>query len=97
MGWMLDPWWRPSTVWFWVILEPCVGESVATTLLDMTQGFTTTVPPLARSYADPVRTWETNVMGTVHVLEALCSSDNLCAVVVVTTDMVYDNREWLHA
>ncbi len=54
-------------------------------------------PLVRRSYAEPVRTWQTNVMGTVHVLQALRSLDNLCAVVVVTTDKVYDNREWLHA
>ena len=54
-------------------------------------------PLVRRAYADPVRTWETNVMGTLHVLEALRSLDNLCAVVVVTTDKVYENREWLHA
>ncbi|MCG3774014.1 MAG: CDP-glucose 4,6-dehydratase [Nitrospira sp.] len=54
-------------------------------------------PLVRRSYAEPLQTWETNVMGTVHVLEALRSLDNLCAVVVITTDKVYQNREWLHA
>ena len=54
-------------------------------------------PLVRRSYSEPALTWETNVMGTVHVLEALRSLDNLCAVVVVTTDKVYENREWLHA
>ena len=54
--------------------------------------------PLVRlSYGEPALTWETNVMGTVNVLEALRSLDKLCAVVVVTTDKVYENREWLHA
>lgn len=54
-------------------------------------------PLVRRSYDEPALTWETNVMGTVHLLEALRSLDKLCAVVVATTDKVYENREWLHA
>jgi CDP-glucose 4,6-dehydratase len=54
--------------------------------------------PLVRlSYSQPVETYATNVMGTVHVLEALRSSGRPCAVVAVTTDKCYENREWLHA
>ncbi|MBA1158179.1 CDP-glucose 4,6-dehydratase [Microvirga mediterraneensis] len=51
-------------------------------------------PLVPRSYADPVGTMATNVLGTTHVLEAarLCSSVN--AVVCVTTDKVYRNHEW---
>ena len=52
--------------------------------------------PLVRaSYRDPVETYATNVMGTVHLLEALRSSQRLEAVVVVTTDKCYESREWL--
>ncbi len=52
--------------------------------------------PLVRaSYRDPVETYATNVMGTVHLLEALRSSQQLKAIVVVTTDKCYENREWL--
>jgi len=47
-----------------------------------------------RSYADPVATYETNVMGTAHVLEAARRADGLRAVVVVTSDKCYENREW---
>lgn len=47
------------------------------------------------SYADPVETFMTNVMGTTHVLEAARGADNLGAVVVVTSDKCYDNREWV--
>jgi CDP-glucose 4,6-dehydratase len=51
--------------------------------------------PLVRaSYADPLGTYATNVMGTAHVLEAARAIDTLRAVVVVTTDKCYENREW---
>jgi CDP-glucose 4,6-dehydratase len=54
--------------------------------------------PLVRAaHADPVGTWATNVMGTVHVLDALAELKCARAVVVVTTDKVYDNREWAWA
>ena len=54
--------------------------------------------PLVRlSYAQPVETYAVNVMGTVHVLEALRSLDGPCAAVLITTDKVYENREQLHA
>jgi CDP-glucose 4,6-dehydratase len=54
-------------------------------------------PLVRRSYAEPVLTWQTNVMGTVHLLEALRPIDRPCAAVIVTTDKVYENREWVHA
>ncbi|MEZ0218423.1 MAG: CDP-glucose 4,6-dehydratase [Rariglobus sp.] len=54
--------------------------------------------PLVRaSYAQPVETYATNVMGTVHVLEALRRAARPCTVIAVTTDKCYENREWLHA
>lgn len=54
--------------------------------------------PLVRlSYDIPVETFTTNVMGTVHVLEAIRRSGHECTVVVVTTDKCYENREWLHS
>lgn len=46
------------------------------------------------SYADPVATWSTNVMGTVHVLEALRGCPSARAALVVTTDKCYDNQHW---
>lgn len=46
------------------------------------------------SYADPVGTYATNVMGTIHVLEAVRATPGVGAVVVVTSDKCYDNREW---
>jgi CDP-glucose 4,6-dehydratase len=46
------------------------------------------------SYADPVSTYATNVMGTVHLLEAVRHTAGVKAVVNVTTDKCYENREW---
>lgn len=46
-----------------------------------------------RSYFDPVGTYATNVLGTVHVLEAVRDAPTVQAVVVVTTDKCYENRE----
>ena len=48
------------------------------------------------SYSDPLGTWRTNVMGSLNLLEALNSLKHPCAVVMVTTDKVYENREWEH-
>ena len=51
--------------------------------------------PLVRlSYAEPVETYATNVMGTVHVMEAARLTPSIKAIVVVTTDKCYDNKEW---
>jgi len=51
--------------------------------------------PIVRvSYTDPVFTYETNVMGTVNVLEAVRNSESVKSVINVTTDKVYKNREW---
>ena len=50
--------------------------------------------PLVRySYATPVETWQTNVMGSVHLLEACRGLPKLKAVVFITTDKCYENRE----
>jgi CDP-glucose 4,6-dehydratase len=46
------------------------------------------------SYENPVETYDTNVMGTVHVLEAIRQTGGVKAVVVVTSDKCYDNKEW---
>ena len=52
--------------------------------------------PLVReSYQDPRGTYETNVMGTVNVLECVRRSDSVRTLVNVTTDKVYENREWV--
>lgn len=52
--------------------------------------------PLVRhSYRQPHETWTTNVIGTVNVLEAVRQCPSVKAVVVVTTDKCYENREWV--
>jgi CDP-glucose 4,6-dehydratase len=48
-----------------------------------------------RSYAEPLATYSTNVLGTANVLEACRNSPGLKAVVIVTTDKCYLNREWV--
>ena len=47
------------------------------------------------SYLDPVATYATNVMGTVHLLEAVRQAGSVRAVVNVTSDKCYENREWI--
>jgi CDP-glucose 4,6-dehydratase len=51
-------------------------------------------PLVRRSYRDPIGTWSTNVQGSLHLLESLMPLQHPCAVVMVTTDKVYANREW---
>ncbi len=51
--------------------------------------------PLVReSYKDPVYTYETNVLGTVNILEAVRQCESVRSFLNVTTDKVYENREW---
>jgi CDP-glucose 4,6-dehydratase len=52
-------------------------------------------PLLRRSYADPLGTYGINVMGTANLLEAVRKSPSVRAVVCVTTDKCYQNREWV--
>lgn len=51
-------------------------------------------PIVRASYQDPVYTYETNVMGTVNVLECCRKTPSVKSVVNVTTDKVYENKEW---
>ncbi len=51
-------------------------------------------PLVRRSYHDPLGTWATNVQGSLHLLEAMKPLQHSCSVVMVTTDKVYENREW---
>ena len=50
-------------------------------------------PLVLQSYETPLETWQTNVMGSLHVMQALRALTKRCAVVMVTTDKVYDNLE----
>jgi CDP-glucose 4,6-dehydratase len=52
-------------------------------------------PLVRRSYGDPLGTYSTNVMGTAHVLEAVRRTSSVRAVVCITTDKCYENREWV--
>lgn len=53
--------------------------------------------PLVRaSYDQPLYTWITNTVGTAHVLEATRLIDSVRAVILITTDKVYENREWVY-
>ncbi len=47
-----------------------------------------------RSYREPVETFATNVMGTVHVLEAVRATPSVRCTIVVTSDKCYEDREW---
>lgn len=52
--------------------------------------------PLVRaSYDDPVGTYATNVMGTIHLLDAVRRTPSVRAICVVTSDKCYENREWV--
>lgn len=52
-------------------------------------------PLVHYSYQNPVETYSVNVIGTANVLEAIRSIDSVRAVVVVTSDKCYENREWV--
>lgn len=52
-------------------------------------------PIVRESYKNPVYTYETNVMGTVNILECLRQSDSVVSFINVTTDKVYLNKEWV--
>ncbi len=48
-----------------------------------------------RSYQIPVETYEMNIMGTVNLLEAVRQVDSVRAVIIVTSDKCYENKEWI--
>ena len=53
--------------------------------------------PLVRaSYREPLETLATNVMGTAHLLQAARQVDGLRAIIAITTDKCYENREWVY-
>jgi len=51
-------------------------------------------PIVRESYRQPVDTFAANVMGTVNVLECIRTSDTVRSALIVTTDKVYENKEW---
>lgn len=48
-----------------------------------------------KSYDNPIETWNTNLMGTIKLLESIRILDNKCNVVMITSDKCYDNVEWV--
>lgn len=54
-------------------------------------------PLVRRSYVEPTLTFETNVLGTVNILEAVRATPTVTTVVAITTDKVYENKEWVWA
>lgn len=75
---------------------PAVTELVKTLAPDFI--FHLAAQPLVRlSYTDPVGTFTTNVTGSINVMEAVRLASHRCAVVMVTTDKCYENRETAHA
>ena len=52
-------------------------------------------PLVQRSYAEPIETFETNIIGTANLYEAIRSAGSVKAVVNITTDKVYQNKEWV--
>jgi CDP-glucose 4,6-dehydratase len=53
-------------------------------------------PLVLNAYAAPVETFDINVMGTISILEAVRQTTLSCAIVAVTTDKVYENRDWTY-
>lgn len=51
-------------------------------------------PLVGVAHREPVETFETNVMGTVNVLQAIRATPSVTAALIVTTDKVYENQEW---
>lgn len=53
-------------------------------------------PIVRESYKNPRATYEVNVMGTVNVLECIRQTNSVKSVVIITTDKVYKNNEWIY-
>lgn len=52
-------------------------------------------PIVSISYDNPIDTYSTNVMGTLNLLECVRKTDSVKAVVIITTDKCYENKEWI--
>ena len=53
-------------------------------------------PLVRKSYRDPLDTFQTNVVGTANILQALHELDTPCICICITTDKVYKNNEWVY-
>ncbi len=102
-GISLDPDTRPN---HWDLLRLCIDDHRrdirdAEKIRDIIETFRPEIvfhlaaqPLVRRSYRDPVDNWSSNVMGTAHVLEACRQAKSVRAIVAITTDKVYADREW---
>ena len=52
-------------------------------------------PLVQYAYLNPMETWQTNVIGTVNILDSLRALDTKCIGVIITSDKCYENQEWL--
>ena len=48
-----------------------------------------------KSYDDPVNTFETNIMGSINILDCVLHSDSVKSLIYVTSDKCYENKEWI--
>ena len=71
-------------------LSQAVRESGAELMIHMAAQ-----PLVRRAYAQPIETWSTNVLGTLHAIEAARAAPSIRAIIVVTTDKCYENHEWI--
>jgi len=53
-------------------------------------------PLVRRSYEIPAETFEVNAIGTANLLDAVLELENPCSTVIITTDKVYENKEWIY-
>ena len=82
-----------TSVWGDICDARCLNDAVEEFKPEVV--FHLAAQPLVRlSYDDPIATYQTNVIGTLRVLEAARRVGSVRAVVVVTTDKCYENREW---
>ncbi len=105
-GFALDPYTTPN-----LLTQARVGQLIEDLRGDIRDGaavdraiqefapevvFHMAAQPLVRlSYEDPIGTYETNVIGTARVLDAVRRTPSVRAVISVTTDKCYENKEWL--
>ena len=71
----------------------CLSKSVQSFDPDIVFHFAAQ-PLVIQSYADPLDTWNTNVIGTLNLLSSLQKIGHKCSIVIITTDKVYQNHQW---
>src|SRR6266702_4038735 len=71
-----------------------VADGVVSLFGDVTEVSAVSAALERRSYREPIQTYATNVMGTVHVLDIARQTPSVRAVVIVTSDKCYENLEW---